>query len=217
MIYNRKPTVLIADDHAMLAEGIARLLSADYQVLGMVANGRQLVSDAARLNPDLVVLDISMPELNGIDAARQLHRVCPRSKVVFVTQQANTQYLRAALHAGARGYVVKQSASDELLSALRRVVAGGVYVSPMLEERVGYAPTSELAHNGTESRHDLTGRQREVLQLVAEGKTSREIGTALGISAKTVEFHKRGLMDQTGLRTTAELTRFAVSRGLVAL
>ncbi len=209
--------VLIADDHALLAEGIAGLLRAEYEVIGLVSNGRQLVEEAIRLRPALIVLDISMPELNGIEAAGQIHKLMPQIKLVFVTQQIDPQYLRAAFRAGASAYVSKQSASEELLIALRRAAAGQTYVTPLLKELVGFAPVSELREEKRQGAGALTVRQREVLQLVAEGKTTRQISMTLSISPKTVEFHKTALMNEIGLRTTAELTRYAISHGIVSL
>lgn len=212
----RRLRVLIADDHALLAEGIAGLLSREYEVVGIVPNGRQLVSEALRLRPDLIVLDISMPELNGIEAAAQLKPLLPQTKLVFVTQMVDPQYLRAAFRVGASGYVAKQSAFNELLIALRQAIEGKAYVTPLLHDKVAYAPASELRHDSGDLMA-LTPRQREVLQLVAEGKTTREISAALNISPKTVEFHKKALMDETGLRTTAELTRYAILNGIVSM
>ena len=209
--------VLIADDHALVAEGMARLLSTEYDIAGISMNGRALLSDALRLNPDIVCMDIAMPELNGIEAALQLARIAPRIKVIVVTQQIDLQYLRAAFRAGARGYVAKQSATEELLTAFRRVLAGRRYITPLLAEQ---APNlvHELQRNPDKFFTDaLTPRQREVLQLVAEGKTVREISAALNISPKTVEFHKNGLMNELGLRTTADLTRYALANHIIAL
>lgn len=209
--------VLIADDHALMAEGMARLLSTEYEIVGISMNGRALLSDALHLNPDIVSLDIAMPELNGIEAALQLARIAPRIKVIFVTQQIDLQYLRAAFRAGARGYVAKQSATEELLTAFRRVLAGRRYITPLLAEQ---APNlvHELQRNPDKFFTDaLTPRQREVLQLVAEGKTVREISAALNISPKTVEFHKNGLMNELGLRTTADLTRYALANHIITL
>jgi DNA-binding NarL/FixJ family response regulator len=217
MISARKKTVLIADDHPLLAEGLAGLLSQDYEVVGLAASGRQLLAEATRLKPDLITLDVSMPDLNGIEAARQLRKNGCLAKLVFVTQQIDPQYLRAAFQAGALGYVAKQSASDELKVALRSALSGKSYISPMLQELIGYVPVAELRDGGASSGANLTARQREVLQLVAEGKTIRDIAAALTISAKTVEFHKKAIMDQTGLRTTAELTRYAITHGIVQI
>lgn len=212
-----KTKILIADDHTLLAEGIAGFLSTEYDVIGIVSDGRQLLAEATRLRPNLILLDISMPGLNGIEAARQLQKVIPESKLIFVTQQTDPQYLRAAFRAGGVGYVAKHSATKELMVALRKVVAGGTYVSPLLQNKIGFMPVSELRKDGAASVDGLTTRQREVLQMVAEGKTSREIAAALGVSSKTVEFHKKALMDETGLRTTAELTRYAIMNGIVSL
>jgi DNA-binding NarL/FixJ family response regulator len=211
-----KARVLITDDHALVAEGLARILSAEYEVVGISSNGRELLADAIRLNPDVVCLDIAMPELNGIEAAMQLARIAPRIKIVFVTQQIDLQYLRAAFRAGGRGYVAKQSASQEMLNALRKVLAGLHYISPLMAKKWPNL-VHELQRNPTKFFTDaLTPRQREVLQLVAEGKTVREISTALKISPKTVEFHKNGLMNELGLRTTADLTRYALANHIIA-
>lgn len=212
-----KARVLIADDHALMAEGMARLLSTEYEIVGISMNGRALLSDALRLNPDIVSMDIAMPELNGIEAALQLARIAPRIKVIFVTQQVDLQYLRAAFRTGALGYVAKQSATEELLTAFRRVLAGRRYITPLLAEQ---SPNlvHELQRNPDKFFTDaLTPRQREVLQLVAEGKTVREISAALNISPKTVEFHKNGLMNELGLRTTADLTRYALANHIITM
>jgi len=211
-----KARVLITDDHALVAEGLARILSAEYDVVGISPNGRALLDDAMRLNPDVVCLDIAMPELNGIEAAMQLARTAPRIKIVFVTQQIDLQYLRAAFRAGARAYVAKQSASQEMLEALRRVLDGRRYISPLMAKEWPNL-VHELQRNPAKFFTDaLTPRQREVLQLVAEGKTVREISLVLKISPKTVEFHKNGLMNELGLRTTADLTRYALANHIIA-
>jgi DNA-binding NarL/FixJ family response regulator len=217
MVPTRKKRVRIADDHALVAEGLVGLLSSEYDVVGVATDGRQLIADATLHRPDLIVLDVSMPELNGVEAAKLLSKVLPSAKLVFVTQQMDPQYLRAAFRAGASGYVVKQSAAEELRAALRLAAAGDSYISPVLREKIAFAPVAELRKQVGGSKEDLTVRQREVLQLVAEGKTSREIATALDISTKNVEFHKKAIMDQTGLRTTAELTRYAVANGIIPL
>lgn len=211
-----KARILIADDHALVAEGLAKLLAAEYEVVGISRNGRALLDDVKRLNPDVICLDIGMPELNGIEAATQLASIAPRAKLVFITQQVDLQYLRAAFRAGARAYVAKQSASDELRAALHRVLAGKHYITPLLAEQ---SPNlvHELQRNPAKFFTDaLTPRQREVLQLVAEGKTVREISATLRISPKTVEFHKNGLMNELGLRTTADLTRYALANRIIA-
>jgi DNA-binding NarL/FixJ family response regulator len=217
MIPSQKSRVLIADDHALVAEGLVGLLASEYDIVGVSENGRRLLVDALALRPDLIVLDVSMPGLNGIEAAKLLRKSLPSAKLIFVTQQMDPHYLRAAFREGATAYVAKQSASEELRAALKEAVSGGTYISRLLQEKVAFAPVSELRRDSAGVKSDLTSRQREVLQLIAEGKTSREIAAALKISPKTVEFHKRALMDQIGLRTTAELTRYAVANGIVSL
>ncbi|MBB6143084.1 DNA-binding NarL/FixJ family response regulator [Silvibacterium bohemicum] len=209
-----KRRVLIADDHALVAEGLKSLLQEEYDVVGLSTNGRRLLIDAAVLKPDVIVLDVGMPELNGIDAAVQLCKLLPTAKMVFVTQQIDVQYLRAAFRAGAVGYVAKQSATQELLIAIRRALLGQIYVTPLLKDALPNTSLKELRQPTDVFAKELTPRQREVLQLVAEGKTIKEISAALQISSKTVEFHKNALMNEIGLRTTADLTRYAIARGI---
>lgn len=206
--------VLIADDHALVAEGLRGLLSEKYEVVGLSPDGRRLLVDAVALRPDVIVLDIGMPGLNGIDAAIQLRKLLPTIKLVFVTQQIDIQYLRAAFRAGAVGYVAKQSAPEELLIAIRRALAGQIYITPLLRDATSDLSLKELRQATDVFAKELTPRQREVLQLVAEGKTIKEISAVLQISSKTVEFHKNALMNEIGLRTTADLTRYAISRGI---
>lgn len=210
-----KPTVLIADDHGLMAEGLKSLLAEAYEVVGISPDGRRLLADAAALKPNVIVLDIGMPELNGIDAAVQLGRIVPDAKLVFVTQQVDVQYLRAAFRAGGVGYVAKQSATSELMIAIKRALAGQVYVTPLLRDALPHTTLQELRQSLDVFARELTPRQRQVLQLVAEGKTIKEISSALQISPKTVEFHKNALMNEIGLRTTADLTRYALSRGII--
>jgi DNA-binding NarL/FixJ family response regulator len=210
-----KARILIADDHALVAEGLRSLLAENYDTVGISPNGRRLLVDAATLKPDVIVLDIGMPELNGIDAAVQLGKLVPAAKLVFVTQQVDVQYLRAAFRAGGVAYVAKQSATRELLTAISRALAGEIYVTPLLKDALPNLSLKDLRQSSDIFARELTQRQREVLQLVAEGKTIKEISAALQISPKTVEFHKNSLMNEIGLRTTAELTRYAISRGIV--
>ena len=159
-----------------------------------------------------------MPDLNGIKAASRLRRMLPGTKLVFVTQRIDLDDLRAAFRAGASGYVAKQSESQELLTALRQAMAGTPFVTPLLRDTPGFAHAGAGELRGSSSAvSELTSRQREVLQLIAEGKSAREISEALNITVKTVEFHKKALMDQTGFRSTAELTRYAIAIGIVSL
>jgi DNA-binding NarL/FixJ family response regulator len=209
-------TILIADDHTLMLEGLAKLLSSEFEVVGTAANGRTLLEEAHRLKPDVVVLDVGMPELNGIEAARRLVKILPSTKIVFVTQQLAPAYLHAAFATGAKAYVSKQSATSELIAAIRLALEDRFYVTPHAGMEAARLTSLNPKQNPAEMfGTKLTPRQREVLQLVAEGKSTKQISTTLGISPKTVEFHRNSLMDELGLRSIAELTRFAVSQGIV--
>ena len=209
--------LLLADDHALMLEGLTRLLTAEFEIVGTAMDGRTLVAEAERLRPDVVVLDIGMPELNGIEAARQINKSLPQCKIVFVTQQLDPAYVHAAFTAGAHGYVAKQSASDELVEAIHRALRGNFYVTPLVARKAGEGMIHDRGRNPSEFFNGgLTARQREVLQLVAEGKSTKEISSLLNISPKTVEFHRNSIMDALGVRTTAELTRYAMLRGIIS-
>lgn len=205
-----RPRVLIGDDHPVTAEAISRLLAVEYDVIGVSSNGRRLLTDAALLKPDLIVLNVWMPELSGFQAARHLARLVPGVRLVFLAQQTSLLHLREILAAGGLGYVATQCASAELMTAVRLALAGRHYVTSQLKStpRAGQGGSPWLTPT-------LTGRQRQVLRLVAEGKTVKEMSVEMKISPKTVEFHKSALMNQTGLRTTAELTRYAIASGVV--
>lgn len=209
--------ILIADDHVLMLEGLTRLLESEFDVIGTSPNGRELLEQAERLHPDIVVLDVGMPELNGIEAARKLAKIAPSAKLVFVTQQLSREYLHAAFAAGAKAYVAKQSAASELIAAIRLAIADRYYVTPLAGAEAARVTSENPSKNPVElfgSR--LTPRQREVLQLVAEGKSTKEISSALGISTKTVEFHRNSLMDELGIRSIAELTRYAIAQGIIS-
>ena len=209
--------LLLGDDHTLILEGLARLLAGEFDVVGTATDGRTLVSEAERLLPDVVVLDIGMPDLNGIEAARRLARSVPSAKIVFVTQQLDPAYVHAAFTVGAKAYVAKQSASGELVQAIHRALRDHFYVTPLVGAEAAHRAELDSSRNPSEYFGGaLTPRQRDVLQLVAEGKTTKEISAILHISPKTVEFHRNSLMDELGVRTTAELTRYAVSRGIVS-
>jgi DNA-binding NarL/FixJ family response regulator len=211
-----RPRVLIAEDHTLVREGLRILLSGEVEVVDTVEDGRALLSAAERLKPDVILLDISMPLLNGLDAARQLAQAKSTAKLVFVTMHADPAYVRQAFRAGASGYVVKSSASAHLTEAIHEVVAGRRYISPIPGTDVADLLTGDPSSEGGELSDNLTPRQREILQLVAEGRTAREIAGVLGISRKTVEFHKASIMRLLRLRTTAELTRYAMAHGIIA-
>ena len=207
-----KPRVLLADDHTLVLEGFRKLLEKDFDLVGTADNGRALVSEAERLKPQVILLDISMPLLNGLDAARQIKKVTPDVKLVFVTVHADAAYVREAFRAGASAYVLKRSAASELVKAVREVIEGRAYVTPLVAKDV----IKGVINGGSEDdRTDpLTGRQREVLQLVAEGHSGKEIAHLLNISTKTVEFHKASIMKALVLHSTAELTKYAMEHGL---
>ena len=203
-----RPRLLLADDHNILLEEIRKLLEKDYELIGSAADGRTLVADASRLQPDLIVLDISMPVLNGIEAARRIREQAPNAKIVFLTQQSDRAYVQEAFRAGASAYLLKQSAAGELPGALRQVFEGGSYLSRSLAEAF---PGIEGAATADGRSISFTPRQREVLELLAQGKVANEIAASLGISIKTVEFHQTAIMEELGLRTPPELTRYAAA------
>jgi DNA-binding NarL/FixJ family response regulator len=210
----KRPRVLLADDHTLILEGLRFVLEPECEVVGTVADGRALLEAAERLQPDVIVADISMPLLNGIDAVKHVKKVKRTIKVVFLTMHADAAYAAKAIEAGGSGYVLKNSAPDELLSAIREALSGRNYVTPALSTIM--VDSVNAANSRRELSDDgLTPRQREVLQLVAEGKTLKEIGAILNVSARTVEFHKYRIMEHLGLRTTGELVQYAVRHGLV--
>jgi len=211
-----RPRVLLADDHTILLEGLKGLLEPDFDLVGTAENGSELLTAADELEPDVILLDISMPVLNGIEAARRLKERNSKAKIVFLTMHADSRFVKEAFRVGASGYLLKRAASAELVSALREVLDGRFYVTPLITKDIMH---SLLDPNflGEDKTGQLTPRQREVLQLVAEGNSLKEIAATLNLSTKTVEYHKRSIMDELGLRTTAELTRYAVKHGIVNL
>lgn len=210
-----KPRLLIADDHGLFLEGLRRIVGDQCEIVGTASNGRELLALANELDPDLVFVDVAMPLLNGIEATRQIKRMKPRIKIIVVTMQLNRDYVREALEAGASGYVLKQAAASELLSAIHDVQQGRFFISSAVSDRFLGRPLAP-GENPSKLFSALTPRQREVLQLVAEGKSAKEIASLLFISVKTVEFHKKHLMEELNLRSSAELVRYAVEHGWVA-
>ena len=210
-----KPRVLLGDDHTLVLEGFRKLLEDRCEVVGTAEDGRTLLRMAQELQPDIVTLDISMPQLNGVDAARKLKKLLPRTKLIFVTMHADPAYVNEAFKAGASGYLLKRSAGSELLQAIQSVMDGQCYVTPLVAK--GLVKSVITGDRPAVSEDEpLTVRQREVLQLVAEGMTVKEIASTLNISPKTVEFHKSHIMTQLDLHTTAELTKYALVHGLIA-
>jgi DNA-binding NarL/FixJ family response regulator len=210
-----KPRVLLADDHALVLEGFKKLLEEHCQVVGSVEDGRSLLDAARRLRPDIVVMDISMPKLNGLDAARRLRKIVPQARLIFVTVHADQDYVHQAFKAGASAYLLKRSAGTELLQAIDAVMKGDYYVTSLIAKNLVRSVISDTEPD-TGGQGRLPMRQREILQLVAEGLTLKEIASTLGLSPKTVEYHKAKLMEQLGLHTTAELTKYALAHGLTS-
>jgi DNA-binding NarL/FixJ family response regulator len=211
-----KPRVLMADDHSIVLAGLRKLVEAECDVVGTVEDGRSLIEAAQRLKPDVILLDISMPLLNGLDAARQLTKMVPETRLIFLTMQSSPTYAGEAFKVGASGYLLKRSAASELTQAIQAVLKGQHYMTPVITKDVLQSVLKPkeppLLKTGLAS---LTVRQREVLQLVAEGRGTKEIATLLTVTVKTVEFHKSRLMEQLDLHSTAELIKYAIAEGLV--
>jgi two-component system response regulator NreC len=216
--------VLLCDDHRMLRDGLrAILVQAGFEVIGEAANGREVLTLAEQLGPDLIVMDISMPELNGIDATRQLLLKLPRTRVVALSMHSDRRYAVAMFAAGAFAYLIKSSAAEELIIAVTAVASGLKYVSPSIaagfvdDQLSGASPQLRSSPAGAHISRPLSAREREVLQLLAEGRSSKDIASHLNIARTTVETHRRQIMDKLQLRTIAELTKYAVREGLTSL
>jgi DNA-binding NarL/FixJ family response regulator len=211
-----RPRVLLADDHRVVSEGLKHLLADDFDLVGMVEDGRALVAAAKKLQPDVIVADITMPHLNGIDAMARLKKDNPDVKVVFLTMHQDPAYARRAFEAGAAGFVVKHSAPAELVMAIHAALKGQTFITPALASSV----LRQAQHDTQEAADDaplLTPRQREILQLLAEGRSAKEIAVTLAISSRTVEFHKYQMMEAHGLHSSAELIHFAIKHGIVTI
>ncbi len=208
----KKLRVMLADDHRIVAEGLQRLLEPEFELIGIVEDGRALIDSAADLKPDVIVADISMPEINGIDALEELKRIDPNVKVVFLTMHRKVAYAKRALDAGALGYVLKHSAPDELVLAVRAAAAGRTFVtSELTDELIRMLQSSKSG--APEPIEQLTLRQREILRLLLDGHSAKSIANRLDISPRTVESHKYSMMETLGVSTTAELIRFAFQSG----
>lgn len=207
------PRVLLADDHRLIRDAFSRLLESDCEVVGAVADGRAAVVEAVRLQPDIVILDVAMPLLNGLDAARQLHRDLPDARIIFLTMSEDPDLAAEAFRVGAAGYLLKNSAGSELLLAVREVSQGRSYITPLMTRGLVnnlLAPSEPIGRPV-----ELSARQREVLQLLAEGHTMKEIARALNITPRTVAFHKYSMKELLGVKSNAELFQFAVKQRLV--
>jgi len=210
--------VLLGDDHTVLRQGLRKILEdrRDWRVVAEAGNGRDAVREAIELNPDVAVLDIGMPLLNGIEATRQIIRRAPTVRILILSMHSDQAYVTQAVQAGARGYLLKESAGSELIAAIAAVVAGKSFFSPAVAQVVFDDYVRSLTERGITDRYDaLSEREREVLQLVAEGKSSKEIADVLSISPATVETHRAHLLQKLGLRNTAEVVRYAARRGIV--
>ena len=209
----KKVRLLLADDHDIVLQGLRSVLnSPDLEVIGSVGDGQSLIKAVKDLQPDVVVTDITMPTLNGIDAARKIRKLQPRMKIVFLTMHPDIGYATEAVALGNSAYVLKSSAADELPDAIHAVMRGEHYVSPRIASSV---EEDLLRRKPGKTRIELSGREREILQLIAEGKTFKEIASTLSISPRTVEFHRNRISEKTGLRTMADLTRHAVRLGII--
>jgi DNA-binding NarL/FixJ family response regulator len=208
-----KTRILLADDHALLLGAFQRLLEPEYTVVGTVTDGRALVESALELKPDLIIVDIAMPRLSGLEAARQIKQSMPKVKLVFLTMNHDPEIAAEAFRVGASAFLVKTSAASELLHAIREVLRGGSYASPTISKGV----LGNIFHQPKPKKpsHELTTRQREVVQLLAEGRSMKEVALVLNLTPRTVAFHKYRTMEQLNLKTFAELVQFAVHEGIV--
>ena len=206
-----RPRILMADDHLILLEAFKALLEPAFDVVGTVTDGHTLLEEFSRLNPDVVLLDVAMPLLNGLDAGRQLKALRRSVKLIYLTMNPDPDLASEALRLGASGYVLKSSAAQELKQAIQEALRGRSYITPLITRDV----VGSLIQQRT-PRRELTARQREVLQLLAEGKSMKEVGAILDLTPRTVAFHKYRMMEQLRLKTSAELVRYAVQQGMVA-
>ncbi len=211
----RRPRVLLADDHRLIREAFARLLESECDVVGAVGDGRALLEAAPDLRPDIVVLDIAMPLLNGLDAARQLRRLMPGVKLIFLTVSEDPDLAAEAFRVGASGYLLKNSAASELLKSIQEVSLGRSYVTPLVTQGLVTSLLRDPGH--APGKAHLSDRQREVLQLLVEGRTMKEVARILNITPRTVAFHKYNIMDDLGIKTGAGLVQYAVKHGIVAV
>jgi DNA-binding NarL/FixJ family response regulator len=206
--------ILLADDHAILLDALKRLLEPVYQVVGAVTDGQTLIDVAVRLRPDVFLIDIAMPRLNGLDACERIKMLLPNARVIFLTMNEDADTAAEAIRRGASGYLMKKSPSSELLIGIQTVLKGGVYVASIFSH--GMTSLFVAQAEAKETARKLTFRQREVLQLIAEGRSMKEAAGILNVTPRTIAFHKYSIMEHLGIRTTAELVRYAVQLGMVA-
>jgi DNA-binding NarL/FixJ family response regulator len=210
----KRPRILLADDHVLIGQALEHLLQAEFDVVGVVSDGRALLKAAADLKPEVVVVDIGMPLLNGLDAGEQLKALHPDIKVIYLTQNREPRLAVEAFRRKASGYLLKDSAASELTIAIRQALQGRSYISPLITKGMTDEASSQAV--GSLGARELSSREREVLQLLAEGKSMKEVAAHLDISPRTVEFHKYRIMENLGVKTNAELVQYAIKRGLIA-
>jgi DNA-binding NarL/FixJ family response regulator len=209
-----KPRIVLADDHMIFTDGLKVLLEPAFEIVAVVDNGRTAIKAVRTFNPDAIILDISMPLLNGIDTAREIRKFNSEVKIVFLTMHSDLQYVEEAFDAGASGYVIKHSATFDLRLAVREALRGRAYITPGIADS-GVDTVLRGFRRARKPLTQLTSRQREVLQLLAEGRSAKEAAAILNVSSRTVEFHKYRLMQQLALRSTAQLTQFAIKHRLI--
>jgi DNA-binding NarL/FixJ family response regulator len=210
---NCRPRILLADDHTILLDSFKRMLEPSYEVVGCVKDGRELLEAAPKLKPQVIVLDISMPRLNGLDACRQLKRMNPEAKLIFLTMNEDADLAVEAFRLGASAYLLKSSAASELFTAIQNALHGKIYITPLITK--GTPIGVFLNRQIRTSAEELTARQREVLQLLAEGRLMKEVADILQVTPRTVAFHKYSIMEELGLKTSAELVQYAVEHRMV--
>jgi DNA-binding NarL/FixJ family response regulator len=211
----RRPRVLLADDHRMLVDALKGILEPRCDVVGTVGDGRALLEAAAKLQPDIIVLDIAMPRLNGLDAARYLKRTMPKIKLIFMTMNEDPDLVGEAFRAGGSGFLLKQAAAFELMDAIEKVLTGGSYVTPSAAD--GQANIFLREPKARDHAAEPTPRQREVIQLLAEGRSMKEVASVLQITKRTVAAHKYAVMDLLQLKTNADLVQYAIRRRIISL
>ena len=215
-----KPQVIVADDHRLVAEGVVKILEKEYSVVATPTDGRGFIEAVEKFRPDLALVDISLPLLNGLDACRHVKKSCPEVKIIILTMHSEQHFVNEAFRTGVGGYVLKTSVADELLFAVKEVLNGRTYISPVVAQglvnQALESPTEPPRRPKSPPPVSLSLRQREVLQLVAEGKSNKEIASAINVTVKAIEFHKARISKELGVRTTAELTKQAITLGLIA-
>ena len=208
--------ILLADDHAILLDAFKRLLEPVYQVVGAVTDGRALIEQAARLKPDIFLIDIAMPRLNGLDACERIKVILPDARIIFLTMNEDADTASEAIRRGASGYLMKKAASSELIAAIQTVLQGRIYVTPFLSHGMTSLFVSQAKAKEPTAGLKLSLRQREVLQLIAEGRSMKEAADILKVTPRTIAFHKYSMQEHLGIKTTAELVQYAMQHGLVS-